>query len=251
VVAFEPDAAEAERMNRSAPPGVEFVPAALWSREGTVDLHVAAVPSTSSVHAPNAPLLKRYEVIHSAPRATREVVTVPATTLDRVLDERGLRCDFLKVDVQGAEFEVLRGASLSLDELLGAVVETWTVEVHAGQRLTGAVLEKLAAHGLDVFDINVAAAWYRRGAAAQGLEGRRQVTGLDVLALRDPPPADPVRRAKAAAIADAYGFTDVAAAFLAGDDTLVQLRSALAPPARSGLLGRLRRGAGRVASLHE
>jgi FkbM family methyltransferase len=249
VVAFEPDPEEAARLNRSAPAGVEYVPAALWDSETTIELHVADVPSTSSVHPPDEERLRRYEEAHWRPRVTRSKIPVAATTLDRVLEERGLVCDFLKVDVQGAELEVLRGSSRSLGNVLAALVETWTVAVHRGQGRTGAVLEKLAECGLDVFDVGVAAAWYRRGAAAQSLEAKRQVTGLDLFALRDPPPLEPVSLAKGAAFAEAFGFPDVAASFLdlADDDAIRSLRGQIRL-ARRGRLANVRR---RFASLHE
>ncbi len=47
----------------------------------------------------------------------QEAVAVAATTLDQLLDEQGVaRADFAKIDVEGAEIDVLRGAARSLAE---------------------------------------------------------------------------------------------------------------------------------------
>jgi hypothetical protein len=60
-------------------------------------------------------------VQHRAALASSPVaatVDVPCTSLDRVLSDAGLsRCDFLKIDVEGAEYSILLGAS---DEALSA-----------------------------------------------------------------------------------------------------------------------------------
>jgi FkbM family methyltransferase len=252
VIAFEPDAAECEELNRTASEGVEFIPAALWSDEGTVELHIASVPSCSSVHPPNDLVLAHFDERHRLPRRTVRTLAVPCTTLDRVLAERGLACDFAKIDTQGSELEILRGASASFSRALGAVLETWTVEVHAGQALTGAVLEELAARGLQVFDVGIAAAWSRASNASNKLAGKRQVTGLDVLALRDLATAGAdvsrVRLAKAAALADTFGFTDFAVDLLEVDQTdplLQQLRREAIAGARDGRARRVRRLLGR------
>jgi FkbM family methyltransferase len=262
VIGFEPDVEECRRLNNHAPRGIEFVPTALWSSDAEVELHVARTPSCSSVHPPNEAVLARYEEVHRLPRATERTTRMPATTLDRVLAERQLECDFLKIDTQGSELDILQGAEQALDQALGVLVETWTVQVHAGQGRTGAVLEHLARHGLDVFDVAVAAAWDRDGELELQLGGKRQVTGLDVLALRDPPAsqddADPVRLAKSAAIAEVFGFPSVAASFLvagASDPRLHALRDELIHEASRTFgrdpLSRLRRRRARTASLHD
>ena len=51
---------------------------------------------------------------------------VPLTTLDRVAAERGLRPDLIKIDVEGAEMDVLRGAERLLgDARPTVIVESW------------------------------------------------------------------------------------------------------------------------------
>ena len=221
-IGFEPDEQECRRLNERARPGERYLPTALWSEAGAVDIHVADVPSCSSVHPPNFELLRAYRDEHWKPRETQAVSQYPATTLDAALAGEGLRCDFLKIDTQGAEFEILSGAAESLDrDVFGVVVETWTEEVHAGQRLSGDVMTLMAKHGFALYDLGVGAAWHRAGDLENG---KRQIIGLDLLFLRRRaawPEEQPVAKLlKAAAIADLYGFTGYALGILTDAEAL-------------------------------
>lgn len=260
VIGFEPDADECARLN-TLPGSARYLPVAVWSRAGVVDVHVARTPSCSSVHPPDAGLLARYDRAHVMPRDTVSVVRYPTTTLDAALDEAGLRADVVKVDTQGAEREILQGAAATLrDDVLALIVETWTVPIHAGQGLTGEIMQMAADAGLTLFDVDVAAAWTRRSHANRALGGKRQIVGLDLLFLRDPTAWEvaesAVRRAKGAAVAEAFGFPDVALELLAADAELsAVVLAAAAERVRRHRFGRLRRLLGQnrtehFASLH-
>ena len=84
---------------------VEVFRAAVTDRSGPVTLNMARDSSS---------LLKSaVEGVREAPKARRErqkTMTVPGVTLDEVVAERGLKIGFIKIDVQGAEYNVLRGA---------------------------------------------------------------------------------------------------------------------------------------------
>jgi FkbM family methyltransferase len=209
-VGFEPDGAEAHRLSMNDPRS-QIHPVALWSRHGEVEANVAEDPSCSSVHPPNLELLRRYPDKHAAPRRTRARLRFPSAALDDALAEEP-RCDFLKIDTQGAELEILQGATAVLERKVFAVlVETWTTEVHTGQGLTGDVMRLMADRGMELFDTSLAAAWHRRVAESEALGGRRQVIGLDLLFMRDPGPLSPPTAVlKAAAIAEVFGFPDFA-----------------------------------------
>jgi FkbM family methyltransferase len=214
VVAFEPDPEGAKALARK--PNVDVVESALWSERGTVDVHLAKIPSTSSVHPPNWPLLKRFPPQHAEPRTTLKVSEVLCDTLDASLARLGKRADFLKIDTQGSEFEILSGAEKALeDSIFGVVAESWTIEVHKGQRMTGEILSFMNQRGFALFDLSVGAAWYRRGAERLLARNKRQIVGLDLLFFREPTAvparfADAATAARAAAIAELYGFPDLA-----------------------------------------
>ena len=245
VIGFEPDEEECARLS-DADPARRYLPVALWSSDIDVDVHVAAYPGCTSVHPPNAALLERYAPEHVQPRITTAIVRYPARRLDDVLREEGIACDVVKIDTQGSEGEVIRGATEALRrDAFAVLVETWTVEVHRGQALTGDVMRELADLGFSVFDVGVAAAWMRRAAAGADLVAKRQVTGLDLLMLKDPAPEGAtLNRIKWAGIADAFGFTDYALEILGSDRSteVDAIRAAILRGAAPAAAGARRRG---------
>lgn len=110
VHAFEPSPETFDRLRAKAESDRRIRPEAVacGSRAGEVDFHVTANHWCSSVLAPSA-LGKRY---YGDWYETKRVVKVPLVTLDGWARERGVdRVDFLKVDAQGYDLEVLRGAT--------------------------------------------------------------------------------------------------------------------------------------------
>lgn len=140
IVSFEPlPQAFAELTRRcAADPTWSAVAVALGKERGHVELNVAGNSTSSSV----LPMLARH--VAAAPRsAYTTVCTVPIETLDAVFaehvspTERGL----LKIDTQGYEHEVLRGATQSLDKILGLQLEMSLEPLYEGQVLFREMLQ--------------------------------------------------------------------------------------------------------------
>ena len=241
VLAFEPDQ-EAVIDWENAEGGRHVERSALWSSETVVKIHIGKVGSTSSVWPPNMDYLARFARRHVDPRVTQSIAQVRARPLDSILSERGMRADFLKIDTQGAELQILQGSLQALDNsILGSVVETWTVPVHQGQGLTHEVMALMQAHGFIICQIETAAAWDRKIVERHNVPHRRQIVGLDILFMRDPLTikdrlADPVTAAKYAAIAQMYGHYDLA---LEAVDIALAAEAdlALLKPLREDILG--------------
>jgi FkbM family methyltransferase len=78
---------------------------------------------------------------------------VPMVTLDDVWRERRLEAPgFMKVDVEGSEIEVLRGAHETLKQIDCVVLECWFRPVFAHAPLVGTALQDMAARGFLVED---------------------------------------------------------------------------------------------------
>lgn len=74
-------------------------------------------------------------------------------TLDSVLSEHAFpRVDMLKLDVQGAELEVLKGASQALRQAEALLMETSLVPVNAGAPAFAEVIEFVTQRGFRLFD---------------------------------------------------------------------------------------------------
>jgi FkbM family methyltransferase len=113
VYAFEPVPAAAEllarhvRLNRAGD-RVECVCAAVGDREGTCTLYVP--PRTAMSSFGRANVLLRPEWGDAAVTA----IDVPVTTIDNFCRARRIAPDVIKIDVEGAEVMVLRGARETL-----------------------------------------------------------------------------------------------------------------------------------------
>lgn len=79
----------------------------------------------------------------------------PMRTIDEVVDEKGdgRGPDLLKIDVQGYELEVLKGAERSLPRVQAILVEVNLIDIHRGAPLEVEVGAWLAARGFVAYDI--------------------------------------------------------------------------------------------------
>jgi len=150
VVGFEPNADECERLNSSTPSGsgccFRFLPWALG--DGSIgQLRRCTAPMTSSLLEPNIPLLRRFVQLEEVTTVVHRS-EIHTKRLDDVLpDLPGARVDFLKLDVQGYEHAVLRGAKHALQSVLVLHTEVEFVEMYEQQPLFAEVDQLLRAAG--------------------------------------------------------------------------------------------------------
>ena len=222
IVGFEPEEKECARLNRSAARidgGTQsFLPYALWDRRCEVTLHVAEDPSTSSVHPPNWVLLDEFADKHGKPRTTANTARVAALPLDDVLAEKNVEPDFIKIDTQGSEYEILTGAKTILAQhCFGCTLETWTSAVHEGQYLAFDIMRLMDDMDFRVFDLERTAVW-RRSGADRFRRSRGELVGVDFLYLKPPAAmrnASATKLLKAGLLADLWGYRAFAAQLLA------------------------------------
>ena len=87
-------------------------------------------------------------------RYPRDTISLPMRRLDDVLAEMpGRKFDLLKVDVQGAEIDVLRGGVRTLAGIVAIVIELSLLEYNKGAPLIGEVMRWLAEQGFALFDV--------------------------------------------------------------------------------------------------
>jgi FkbM family methyltransferase len=132
VVRFEPDLGATVDTG----PSEKVLRKALWSAPGSVELHLTRERSCSSIYPPDTSLLSRFiDVLGPSGRHVDECVEVPATSIDEALGAAHLGLpDFIKLDIHGAEYEALVGASEALaNQTVGVLVESWQVPIHRGQ----------------------------------------------------------------------------------------------------------------------
>jgi hypothetical protein len=97
-------------------------PIGLWSYRCTQALHLASYPPASSLFKPNVELTSAFNT-HGAMQqvGTRKI---ELDTMDRILGGQGV--DFIKIDAEGAELEILKGAQKTLSsDCLGVQLEAF------------------------------------------------------------------------------------------------------------------------------
>lgn len=153
ILAFEPYAPLYQRLRRRFrhAPTVETLNVALGATSGTARLHLY------SGHRMNS--LLRLDTDPANPMASgfseRGSVTVPVATIDDVARERRLpRIDILKIDTQGYDLEVLRGAAVQLAaRRVGAVLlEVNFVPMYERQASFPDLHALLSGHGYRLVD---------------------------------------------------------------------------------------------------
>ena len=136
----------------------------------------------SSLYPPNAEILKGFAVWPWYESAGQRAIKVD--TLDRCLtDHPDWRPDYLKIDAEGADLDILRGAESCLPEVLALQVEVAFIERNIGTPLQPAIDLWLRAKGFVPHQL-VREHWVR----ANGLFGaasQPQLVWADVFYLRD------------------------------------------------------------------
>ena len=107
-------------------------PIGLWSAKCRKTLHLTKHPDSSSVCNLNFRLLSDFQAQAGVELTSKTEIELD--TLDNTLaGHPELAPDFLKVDVEGGDLEVLKGATLALERsVLGVRTEAPLVEIHHG-----------------------------------------------------------------------------------------------------------------------
>ena len=135
VLCFEPDQEEATRLTAQDEPNVTYLPIALGATDGSVaTLHVTSQPACSSLYAPVEALYRDYPALAEI-RPTR-TIELPLRSLDAVLHEYAIEnVDAIKLDTQGSELDILRGATTALRTCSMIDIEVEFNAIYEGQPL--------------------------------------------------------------------------------------------------------------------
>ena len=213
-IGFEPDAAACELLHRNAPAHHSYYPVAVGAREETRTLYITREPACSSLLPPNRDFFAQYldcgpqiEVLEERP--------IQTVSLNNYLPGVGVTTvDFLELDTQGTELDILHGADRWLaSTVVGVKVEVEFSPIYQGQPLFGQLDEYLRRFGFMLFDLSRSR--YRRGSVPRTLRTRGQLLWGDALYLRDYRPfTSPEQLLKLCVLAAALGFHDYAVEIL-------------------------------------
>jgi FkbM family methyltransferase len=142
LICFEPDERLCEEMNektKNSEIKQEYYPYAIAGKRGKRDFFVTRRKTVSSLYRPIEREWKKYAVPGSERNRRAEVdktVRVEAVTLEDFCRKNNLKPDFLKIDTQGSELEIIRdGFDSGISSLLGIEIEVEFVHLYHGQPL--------------------------------------------------------------------------------------------------------------------
>lgn len=82
-----------------------------------------------------------------------ETVTVPTKTLDSCNYFNGEPIDFIKMDVQGAELDILKGGEKTIKNTQYVSIEASLAEYNQGAPMIGDIVDKMSEYGFYILDI--------------------------------------------------------------------------------------------------
>ena len=165
--AFEPrpdsfvDLQKAQK--EGGPPSVKLHNTGLARTTGRHRLYVTRIPQASSLRKPKPAsfLLKRWRQDNGFD-VTQEL-EINCISLAQFVQEQQLsRIDFLKLDTQGSELDILRGGGDFLREISIIKCEVEFVQLYEGQPLFDEVVGTLASYGFRFFTFEESAEVYKK-----------------------------------------------------------------------------------------
>ena len=215
VFGFEPDKEECARL-RVAHPNRTYFPTALWGCPGVKKLFLNQWQSTSSMYRSNEVTNKDYVPKHWSGRLLERELNIECNTLDNVVGD--VAPDFIKIDTQGAEYEILQGATTTLKEHSPMVLaETWCTEVYDGAPMTHDVMRFMNDIGYELLDLNLAAAWKYDNINSIEVFSKARSIGFDLLFVKRLSlleKVDYIQAVNLAGLLELFGFRDLAILFL-------------------------------------
>jgi FkbM family methyltransferase len=211
-VGVEADPVECARLNAAARPRHRYVHAVLGRAAEARTFRVTRNPASASLLEPNHDFLSQFLELRDSFHVER-VIAVETTPLDACLASHDVpRADFLELDVQGSELDVLIGAEGTLRTTLGVQVEVEFVPIYVDQPLFADVDTFLRGRGFQLFDLSRYHA--RRATLEATTPTRGQLLWGHALYLREDGGLDRSMAVRLAVLAGLLDVTDLAGALL-------------------------------------
>lgn len=200
VLAFEADAEECERLQHHLAgetkwAGIELAPIALGQCEADAELHLLCAATNHSLLAPDVEFTRRYNmkkwsVIGAAPVKTRSLDSV---VFGEYANNQQYG-EFIKLDTQGTEYEILLGAERTLRERCVAVVsEVAFFPIYKGQRLFSEVETLLRKQGFSFYGFSDLAYRSKRLIDKTKQKSHERMFYADAVFFKDPLPGGECR----------------------------------------------------------
>lgn len=197
-------------------------PIGLGKQQQEATLYVTGHPACSSIYPPNVSYTSRF-IGYEQSMQPNFNIEIEVTTLDEFYLTAHLReIDFLQIDVQGADLDVLQGSkNLLKQSILGVQIEVEFSSLYVNQPLFADIDSYLRQQQFTLFDLITTNPWCRTPRSCLPLQASNragQLLWADACYLRDPigdgadwfKQQSPDKLLKLACIADILNFPDFA-----------------------------------------
>ena len=158
VAGFETDPEELAKLKRSFPKR-KYFPVGLGKKDGFAKFYLNNGKSSSSLYRPNEETYNTFRDNHSSGRKVDREVKVKISSLDSI-DLSSFYSSFVKIDVQGAELDILEGGkSFFRENAIGFTAETWTYEVYKDQPLIHDVMQWATQNNYKLYGLEETGRW--------------------------------------------------------------------------------------------
>jgi len=155
VYAFDPDERAFNRQNNN----LEVINTALWSSQAILKIYLTKFPSASSVFEPNTLILNKF--LNYDCHEVIGLEEIKAKTLDQALT-KVTNIDFIKVDAEGADLQILLGANKFLEStVIGIQTEVQYIERNIGSPFFSDIDPEIRGYGFWLMELKNQS-WIRR-----------------------------------------------------------------------------------------
>ncbi|MAC93776.1 MAG: hypothetical protein CMC01_08815 [Flavobacteriaceae bacterium] len=176
VYGFETDPNENELLNKKFP-NRKYYEYGLWSSKKNLELFVTNDPSSSSLYKPNISENSNYKDSFHDNRKIIKQLKVNVVKMDDLIK---ISPDFIKIDTQGSEYEIIRGAIKILENNCPLIsLETWTRDVYKGSPTFEKIIPILTDLGYEILDMELCAA--EKHKTKHVVQSKQTVSGYEIV----------------------------------------------------------------------
>ena len=154
VFGFETDPDEIKVLKKQFPSRT-YYEFGLWSKEENLKLYITKNAASSSIYKPNLVENQKYKIKYHDGRNLNKAVNVKCKKMDDLLE---IIPDFIKIDTQGSEYEIIKGSKKLLISNCPLVsLETWTRDVYKNSPRMDQIISLMYEYGYEILDMELCA----------------------------------------------------------------------------------------------
>ena len=151
-ILFEPNKKAYNKLILNKKENEIIIQAALSDKKNNLNINICREPQSSSFYKPNYEFLKKFNNHERFEIVSKE--NIETQTLDFSLCAEEISdVDFIKIDTQGYELNILKGSEKILEEVIGIETECELTQMYLDQPLFSNILEYLLIKRFSLFDI--------------------------------------------------------------------------------------------------